>query len=237
MCVRIECNKAFAQALAQTNNLAVGRNVVRFCGGFAALEGPARSAFIGQFAIRAVASSKDQRIVVLVDKLARRTVFGKACARQIRDAAELNHGIPCRARNARGTVALRFADRIVAREREIAHVKYAARVDNAHGSTELTGIRSRRGVSLARNRHAVEHNGDRLRPGKRTIANIANIADNTACIGQPARKVKLDCAPILICVFLIWILLDHKGAQSVIVALFRREHFAHKAAVAAAATS
>ena len=233
MCVRIECNKAFAQALAQTNNLAVGRDVVRFCGGFAALERPARSTFVGQFAIRAVASSKDQRIVVLVDKLACRAVFGKTCARQVRDAAELDHGIPRRASNARGTaiqhVALHVANSLFACKRKFTHIEDIARVDNTHSSTEFTGVRSCRGISLARNRHAIEHNSNRLRSGKRAIANIA---DNTARVGQPAREVKLDCALILIC-----ILLDHKGAQGVVVTLCRREHFAHKAAVAAAATS
>ena len=47
MRVRIECNKAFAQAPAQANNLAIGRNVIRLRGCVAALEGPACSTFVG----------------------------------------------------------------------------------------------------------------------------------------------------------------------------------------------
>ena len=104
MRVRIECNKVFAQAPTQANNLAIGRNVIRLRGCVAAFESPARGAFIGQLAVRAIPNSKDQRVVVLEDKLARRAILGKTCTRQVRDTAELDYGIPCRARNARGSV-------------------------------------------------------------------------------------------------------------------------------------
>ena len=182
MSVHIKLN----EVAAQTNNFAVGRDVVRLRGSIATFEGPARCTLVS---VRAIADSKNQRVVVLVYELARRAVFGKTCARQIRDAAEFDYSIPRGACNSRGTVALRLTDRIVACKFEISHVQDIARVDNAHGTTELSGVRSRRSISLARNRHAVEHNGDRLRIGVRAIANIAN---NTARIGQLARKFKLN---------------------------------------------
>ena len=127
--------------------------------------------------------------MVLVYELTRRGVLGKTCARQIRDAAEFDYSIPRGSRNSRGTVALRLTDRIVACKFEISHVKDIARIDNAHGATALSGTRSRRSISLARNRHAVEDNGNGLRV---RICAIANIANNAACVGQLARKVKLN---------------------------------------------
>ena len=183
MSAGIKRNKTIAQA----NNLAVGRDVIRLRGLVAALVGPTRSAFVGYVAVRAIADSKDQSVIVLVYKLARRGVLGKTCARQVRDAAELDYGIPCGARNASGTILYCTTNGLITRKRKVTHVERVARVDNARGATELSGIRSRRSVSLARNRHAVKHDSHRLRVGIRTIANIAN---NAACVGQLARKVK-----------------------------------------------
>ena len=97
MSVRIELN----EAAAQTNNFAVGRDVVRLRGSIATLEGPARCTLVS---VRAIADSKNQRVVVLVYELARRAVFGKTCARQIRDAAEFDYSIPRGARNASRTI-------------------------------------------------------------------------------------------------------------------------------------
>ena len=77
MSAGIKRNKTIAQA----NNLAVGRDVIRLRGLVAALVGPTRSAFVGYVAVRAIADSKDQSVIVLVYKLARRGVLGKTCVR------------------------------------------------------------------------------------------------------------------------------------------------------------
>ena len=180
--------------IAQANNFAIGRDIIRLRGLVAAPIGPTRSVFIGYVTVRAIAGSENQCVVVLVDKLTRRGVLGKACARQVCDAAELDYGIPCGARNTSRAIVCCTANGIIACKRKIAHVEHAARVDNTHGATELSGVRSCRSNSLARNRYAVEHNGDRLRIDRLRIGIrvIANIANNTARIGQLARKFKLN---------------------------------------------